>query len=137
MNLFINSPAHYTEEFGVNDDVYKMCQYISQNIDIKKYTASLDTIGIVPMIAPSEIIAETEWKEVKYISMKFRMASISLCSDYERFCNADSARKKELILENVLDSLKMIKKKLKGKFDYDQMETDIKFCCKKHDGNEK
>jgi len=125
MNLFLNSPSHYTQEFGVIEEVYVMCQYISQNVDVRKYTDCLDTIGIVPMIAPPEIIAETEWKEIKHISTRFRMANIALCTDYEEYCNADLNDKKKIVIENILDSLKVIKKKLREKFNYEQMEKDI------------
>lgn len=104
MNLFLNSPSHYTQEFSVIDEVYTMCQYISQNIDVRKYTDSLDTIGIVPMIAPSEIINETGWKEIKHVSTTFRMANIALCSDYELFCKADLNNKKKIVSENILNS---------------------------------
>lgn len=128
MNLFLNSPSHYTQEFGVIDEVYKMCQYISQNIDIKEYTDSLDTIGIVPMIAPSETINDSEWEEIKYVSMRFRMANISLCSDYELFCNANLKDKRKMLLDNILDSLKVIKQKLRGQFNYEKMEKDIVAC---------
>ena len=135
MNLFINSPSHYTQEFGVIDEVYMMCQYISQKIDVRNYTDSLDTIGIVPMVAPSEIIDETEWKEIKHISTKFRMASIALRTDYERFCNADLNDKEKIVLENILDSLKVIKKKLREKFNYEQMEKDIVLYYKRFKEN--
>ena len=131
MNLFLNSPSHYTQEFGVIDELYMMCQYISQNIDVRNYTDCLDTIGIVPMIAPAEIIDETGWKEIKYISTRFRMANISLCSDYELFCKADLTDKKKIILKNIFDSLKVIEKKLRGKFDYEQMEKDILFLLRR------
>lgn len=43
MNLFLNSPSHYTQEFGVIDEVYMMCQYISQNIDVRKYTQFIES----------------------------------------------------------------------------------------------
>ena len=54
------------------------------------------------------------------------MASISLTSDYEHFSQADMPTKKQIILENILKSLKVIKRKLKNKFDYERMENDIK-----------
>ena len=54
------------------------------------------------------------------------MASISLTSDYERFSQADMTTKKQIIIENILKSLKVIKMKLKNKFDYERMEDDIK-----------
>ena len=126
MNLFINSPSHYTQEYGVVDEIYNMCLIISQNVDIKLYTECLDTIGITPMIAPNDILNSGEWKEVKYISLSYRMANISLISDYDAFLKGDVDMKKSIIVENILQSLKVIKKRLKGKFDYEQIEQDIK-----------
>ena len=125
MNLFLNSPAHYTEEFGVIDEIYNMCNYISKNIDINNYTNAIDTIGIVPMIAPKEILEETSWREIQYVSTKFRMANISLSLDYDSFCNYDLENKKKIILENVFNSLKIIKKRLGEDFNYQQLEADI------------
>lgn len=117
MNLFLNSPSHYTQKFGVIEEVYMMCQYISQNINVRNYTDSLDTIGIVPMIAPPEIINEANWKEIKHINTRFRIASIALYSDYEQFCSADLNDKK-IVLENILDSLKVIKSMLRTILNY-------------------
>ena len=45
MNLFINSPSYYTQEYGVIDEIYRMCAYISENIDIRLYTECLDTVS--------------------------------------------------------------------------------------------
>ena len=122
MNFYINSPAYYTQKYGVIDEVYDMCLQISLNIDITQYTHSIDTIGIVPIIAP----ASEKWKERKYVSLAYRMASISLAIDYEMFSNGDLNTKKRMMLENVLKSLQAIKQKLKNDFDYLQLEQDIK-----------
>lgn len=126
MNLFINSPSYYTQENGVIDDIYQLCRMISRNIDITLYTDALDTIGITPIIAPTQILESGKWKEERRISLPYRMASISLISDYDSFIKADMMSKKEIILENILKSLAVIKRRLKGKFDYEQMENDIK-----------
>ena len=126
MNLFINSPSYYTQENGVIDDIYQLCRVISRNIDITLYTDSLDTIGITPIIAPTQILESGKWKEERRISLPYRMASISLISDYDSFIKADMMSKREMILENILKSLAVIKKRLKDKFDYEQMENDIK-----------
>ena len=63
------------------------------------------------MISPTNILAESAWKEINYVSIKFRMANISLCSDYEKFCNVNLNGKKAIILQNIFDSLKEVKKK--------------------------
>ena len=126
MNLFINSPAYYTQENGVIDDIYRLCRMISLNIDVTLYTDTLDTIGITPIIAPEQILESGKWKEVRKISLTYRMANISLTSDYDSFLKADIMSKKKIIIENILKSLGVIKKRLKNKFDYEQMESDIK-----------
>lgn len=125
MNLFINSPSYYTQENGVIDDIYQLCTMISRKIDITLYTDSLDTIGITPIIAPIQVLNNGKWKEVKKISLPYRMASISLISDYDSFYKADIALKKQMMVENILKSLNVIKRRLKKNFDYELMKNDI------------
>ena len=126
MNLFINSPCYYTKENGVIDDIYRLCRMISLNIDITLYTDVLDTIGITPIIAPTQILESGKCKEVRHISLTYRMADISLISDYDSFLKADMMLKKKMIIENIFRSLGVIKRRLKGKFDYERIENDIK-----------
>lgn len=125
INLFINSPSYYTEEYGVMDDIYSLCKLISDRIDITLYTDALDTIGIAPIIAPKQVL-DSGCKEVKMISMRYRMANISLYCDYNNFIKADLALKKVMIVENIINSLYVIKKRLKNKFNYTQIVNDIK-----------
>lgn len=125
MNLFINSPAYYTQEYGVIDDIYQLCTLISHRIDITLYTDSLDTIGITPIIAPAQALNSGKWKEEKKISLPYRMASISLVSDYDSFYNADIELKKQMIVENIFKSLGVIKRRLKENFNYDLIKSDI------------
>lgn len=132
MNLFINSPCYYTQENGVIDDIYQLCKIISCNIDVTLYTDALDTIGITPIIAPAQILESGKWKEEKKISLPYRMASISLISDYDSFLKADMMSKKRIIIENILKSLGVIKRRLKENFDYEKIKNDIKrlvSCC--------
>jgi len=135
MSLFINSPSHYTEEYGVDDEIYKMCSLIIHNIHVSSYTDVLDTIGITPMIAPISVLESYNWKEIKYISLNYRMADISLISDYDAYCQDDLVKKKQIILDNIFQSLRVVKKRLRGKFDYEKMENDIKSIVKEFNLN--
>ena len=121
MNLFINTPAYYGQVHGIDEEIYKMSSIISKNIDVTQYTDLIDTIGIVPIIAPMN----EGWEEDKRISLTYRMASIALRSNYDEYCDGDINIKKKIIVENIVESLKVIKKRLKGKFDYEQMVQDI------------
>lgn len=126
MSIYINSPSYYTEAHGVDEDIYKVCRLLEKNIDIKNYTSLLDTIGITPIIAPTSEICDGKWKEVKYISSTYRMASISLHIDYLGYISAIEREKKiQIIIDNILNSLLVIKKRLKNGFDYERIKKDI------------
>ena len=77
------------------------------------------------MIAPQDVITALEWKPRKYVSVRYRMADISLPSDFKEYHNGDLEWKKEIILENVLSSMQVVKRKLKADFDYECFKNDI------------
>ena len=126
MALNINSPAYYTSHHGIVEEIYQMCNNISRAIDIGNYTSSFDSIGITPIIAPSVEITSGKWEEVKKILVKSRIAIISLHIDYEVYYAADTNKKKELILQNIFESLMLVHKKLKEDFNYEKLIADIK-----------
>ena len=125
MNLYINSPIYYTNLYGINNDVYNFCWNISREIDIFNYTNKLDSIVITPIIAPSEIISKGKLKEIKHVSLSYRFSDISLCIDYEGYLNANYEEKKRLLLENIINSIKIVKRKLKFDFNYILFEEHI------------
>ena len=125
MSLFINSPSYYTQIHGIDDDVYKMCRLLEKAIDIKKYTSLIDTVGITPIIAKDSKICDGKWNELKHISLAYRMASISLRIDYEKYIASNIEEKKMLIINNIFSSLLVVKKRLKDNFDYEKIKNDI------------
>ena len=125
MNLYINSPSYYSQIHGIDDEIYIMCRLLEKNVDIKKYTSLLDTVGITPIIAPSFEIDCANYAEVKYVSLPYRMASISLHVDYLEYISVNIEEKKALIIKNILNSLLVVKKRLKNGFDYVRIENDI------------
>ena len=125
MNLNINSPSYYSQIHGIDDEIYKMCRLLEKNVDIKKYTSLLDTVGITPIVASRSEINWGNYSEVKYISLSYRMANISLHIDYLEYISVSIEEKKALIIENILNSLLVIKKGLKNGFDYVRIENDI------------
>ena len=125
MNLNINSPSYFTFHYGVIDEIYSMCLQISRSVDVKKYTDSLDSIAITPIIAPEDEIKKGNWKEIKKVLVKSRLAIISLHIDYAKFENAKIDEKKALVYENIVSSLRVIQSSLKEKFNCDRMVSDI------------
>lgn len=130
MALNINSLAYYSAENGIIDELYQMCSVISRSIKLDKYTDCLDSIGITPIVAPRSEIDSGKWKEVKKILISSRIAIISLQIDYDIFCRASVDEKKEILLQNILDSLSVVKKKLGDSFDLHSITEDILLLAK-------
>ena len=127
MDLNINSPAYYTKEFGVEDEIYWFCRELSCFVKEKKYSDVITTIGLVPIIAPKEEIEKGLWKEIKKCETKYGFASVSLQIDYETYVGANMNEKKALIIKNVVDSVQAIK--TKGKIDFNRFKEDMTSFC--------
>ena len=123
MELNINSPAYFSQHYGVDNEVYRFCQNVYLYFKDKEYSDTLHTIGIAPVAAPQELYDDGAWKEsVKLISNK-TCAIISIRMDFEEYYNADSVGKILLTKKMILKAVKKIKSK--GKFDYDAFERDF------------
>ena len=125
MNLYINSPTYYKTIYGIDDEIYKFCWDISCKIDISRYTNVIDSIAITPIIAPIEILQKKQLKEKKYVSTIYRFSDIQLTIDFDEYTKGNIYVKKKLILNNIISSIKIVKKKLKNNFDYNLFEKDI------------
>lgn len=59
--------------------------------------------------------------------MKQRTRSVSLQIDYEEYVKADTANKKRLIIDNILEAVKSVSKK--EKINYSLFEEDVREFC--------
>ena len=130
MDLNINSPSYYTEEFGVDSDIYWMCRDLAAFVKEKEYSDIIKIIGIVPIIAPESVLAEKD-TSYKRCLPKSRLAMVSLPMDYEEYVRADIPNKKKLIINNVLASVKAVF--ARGKINYSLFEEDMKKFCEIND----
>lgn len=127
MDLNINSPSYYTQEHGVEDDIYWMCRELSDYVKEKKYSDAINIIGIVPIIAPASVLEKGLCKAHKKCEPQYGFASVSLYIDYEEYIKADTANKKRMIVDNILSSVKAVSKK--GKIDYNLFAEDVRAFC--------
>lgn len=127
MQLNINSPAYFTKQYGVIDEIYKMCRKISKYVENKQYSNIVNTIGITPIIAPKDIIEQGFFKQEKKCDIRYGFASVSLWIDYDEFLQSDLINKQIMIVKNILDSIKVIARK--AKIDYEKFYDDIIQYC--------
>ena len=122
MKLNINSPAYFSECYGIDDDVYRFCRNVSRFFENKEYSDTLHTIGIMPIVAPKELYENGVWKEsVQLISNK-SCAIVSIRMNFVEYYNADSSKKILLTKKMILESVKRVKRRCK--FDYASFERD-------------
>ena len=115
MELNINSPAYFTNHYGVDDEVYRYCQNLHNYFKTKEYSETLTIIGITPIVAPKEVYNQGLWKEKVQIVSLGTCAMIDVRMDFESYYNADSDGKIQLIEEMLIKAIKKVK--TKGKFD--------------------
>ena len=126
MELNINSPAYFTNVYGIDDEVYKYCQTLHVFFREKEYSDKLKIIGIIPVIAPEEEYIQGKWKEsTRYIS-NGECASITIRIDYSEYYEADSSYKILLIKDMLLRAVKKVKSK--ARFDFERFREDLD-CC--------
>ena len=126
MDLNINSPSYYTQEHGVDDDIYWMCRELSDYVKEKKYSDAINIIGIVPIIAPASVLEKGLCKAHKKCEPQYGFASVSLQIDYEEYVKADNT---EFLSSSI--SVKSVSKK--GKINYSLFEEDVREFCDNND----
>ena len=130
MDININSPRYYKDVYGVDNDVYKLCQDIHMFFKERQYSERIKVVGIVPIIAPAEYIRQEKYKEKKFCSLSYGFADVQLFVDYDSYVKGDIEKKKSLIVINTLKSIDAIKGK--GKIDYKMFENDMRIFCVKY-----
>lgn len=123
MELNINTPVYFKDHYGIDDEVYRFCQRAYLYFKDKKYSHTLQIIGIVPIVAPEDIIKSKNYKEkVKFLCNK-NVVSIDIKMDFNNYYNADSITRIKLTKEMILTAVKRIITKVD--FDYDKFKDDL------------
>ena len=122
MELNINSPAYFTQQYGVNERVYWYCKKCHEYFKDKEYSETLRIIGICPQCAPKDLCQQGKWKEKVRLIGNGSCASIDIRMDFDQYYNVTDEGK--VIIRNTI--MKAVKKvKAKGKFDYESFCRDL------------
>ena len=123
MELNINSPCYYKDQYGIDDDIYRFCQQLYLFFKDKEYSDILKTVGIVPVLAPAESYERGEWGEKIKMLGNNSVASIDIRMNLEKYAVSDVTEKKQMYKEMIAKALKKVKSK--GKFDYEAFCRDL------------
>ena len=123
MELNINSPAYFSQYYGIDDEVYRFCQKAYHFFHSREYNDTLHIIGITPAIAPEELYAQGQWKEsIRLIDNK-HCAIITIRMNFDQYYQADSHERILLIQSAVLNAVKKIS--ARSGFNFAQFEEDF------------
>lgn len=123
MELNINSPVYYKDQYGIDNEVYRFTRRAYLFFQDKEYSRTVQIIGIVPVVAPVEVYAAGKYKDkVKFLCNK-SVASVEIKMDFDRYHGADSAGKIRLTKEMILTAVKRVSSKVE--FDFDKFREDL------------
>ena len=92
----------------------------------KSYGDEVSEIAIIPTVFSPKTSEILQYKERKRYSPKTKEAEFRLKIDHQKFKDADEDGKRKLILQNIIDSIRILKTKVKKGFEGDRLEGDIR-----------
>jgi hypothetical protein len=99
---------------------------INECIKGNDYGSVLKKIGIIPTIFDLQTYVGLPYQERKLLKRKKGEADYRLAINYDNFVSTDDAGKERLLVENIIESIRDIGKKLKKEeFDAEKLETDV------------
>lgn len=126
MEFNVNSPAYYSQKYYIDDDVYQMCKEIYVFMKNKDYSQVLKIIGIIPIIAPEEVLKDSSiWEEHIEFRGKNEVATVWVHISFNDYHLADSETKRKLMLNTIIKSVEWVSKKSKIKFNLEKFKEDI------------
>lgn len=122
--LFFSAEAEAPAGFFIIKILNPIAKRFNDLYNSRRYSDKIDSLCIIAICTSPRLQSEGFYKERKYISLKKRYADIRLHLDYEKFLLSTEEEKKALCLNLVLESIKIIQKKLPD-FDGDLLSKDI------------
>ena len=123
MRLIINSPAYFSEDCPVDDEINRFIQQAYEFFLDREYSDTLHIVSVQPMAAPQEEYDRGMWEESTRLIHHKSGVVISLRLNLDEYLNADSGQRIRIIRNAVLAAVEKIS--TRGNFDYESFEQDF------------
>jgi len=99
-------------------------------LEAESYGNEVAELNIIPIIVKlSQEMENAGWfKERKLFKRKSNSTDFRLRIDYGEFCNGTDARRIELLVENIIESVRILSQRANKDFDAKRLEFDIRNC---------
>ena len=107
--------------------LYREADKLLKPLESNDYGSEFKYIGIIPIIIdPKRGLLEAGFfKERKLIKRKTKEADIRLRTDFDKFYAADHNKKRLLLVDNIIRSIRVIGEKSKSDFNSEKLIADI------------
>jgi hypothetical protein len=107
--------------------LFREADELLKPLESNDYGSEFEFIGIIPIIIdPRRGLFEAGFfKERKLIKRKAREADIRLRTDFDKFYAADHNKKRLLLVDNIIRSIRVIGEKSKSNFSSEKLIADI------------
>jgi hypothetical protein len=99
-------------------------------LEANDYGQEVLELNIIPIIVKlPQGMEEAGWhKERKLFKRKTNSTDFRMRIDYDAFCNGDDKLRVKLIVENIIESVHILKKRATIDFEAERLEADIVSC---------
>lgn len=103
----------------------KVIDTLNQSLNNNNYGDAINSIFLAPMILQADNSFFALKKERKLIKHKEKTVDFRLRINYLDFALSNDEKRERLLIKNVVDAVRIIKKRLKNKFNGEDLERDI------------
>lgn len=123
MKLKLRIPKFYTKRYGIDEEINKFCERITEIVSDKTYSPKVDILDFIPIIVPKKLIEEGLGEEFTKYDLSYKLVALGRQIDFDAYYNADIKEKKQLIFNCVIAGLNEVKEK--AKLDTKKLVSDI------------
>ncbi|BHH82364.1 Imm44 family immunity protein [Desulforhopalus sp. 52FAK] len=93
----------------------------------RDYGEEVNELNIIPVIIklPKEMESKGWFKERKLFKRKTKSSDFRLRIDYDKFCNGNDDLRINLVIKNIIDSVRILDQRTTKNFDGKKLENDI------------
>ena len=125
MKLDIKTPSYYEQHYHIDEEIICMCNHITEYIEDKDFSEIIKMVDVIPVVAPKENLEQGLWREDILFTKSIGRISIFKHIDYNKYINGTVEERKKLTIKCIIESIWMIKKKPRTKFNAKQFEKDL------------
>ncbi len=132
MKFFLSGEIDGTRPLDAIDKKFRVSRELVTNkltpiLESNDYGNAVKELSIIPIIVkqPKEMDDDGWFRERKLFKRKRSSADFRLRIDYDQFCNGDDKARIDLIVKNIINSVKILSSRATKDFDGERLEADI------------